>query len=97
MNTNENMNTSPDRTVHCTIVPPTGPRIEIVRYVKAGAWYWECGDRRRKLRLLEAVAYAADERDAVIWHEGLPGGRSFDRHVRLQRALARGLKEGAAR
>lgn len=88
---------NPDRTVHCTIVPPTGPRIEIVRYNRQGHWYWESGDQRRKLRLLEAVKFAADEREAVIWHEGLPGGRSFDRHVRPQRALARGLKEGAAR
>lgn len=79
--------TNDDRTVHCTIVAGTGgPRIEIVRYDRSGKWWREEGPQRRPLTLDAAVKYAEIDRPAVIWHEGLPGGRSFDAAVRKARA-----------
>lgn len=75
----------PDRTVHCQILPMGGGRIEIVRYDKGGHWYLEDGNHRRRLKLDEAARFAQD-RPAVIWHEGLLGGRSFDAKVRRMRA-----------
>lgn len=74
-----------DRTVHCTIVPMSGERIEIVRYGRAGKWWYEDGARRKPLTLDEAVEFCKD-RAAVIWHEGLPGGKTFDARVRRMRA-----------
>lgn len=76
---------SNDRTVHCTIVPVGGGRIEIVRYDRAGKWFYESGDVRKPLVLSEAVKYASDKREAVIWHEGVPGGKLFDAAVRRAR------------
>lgn len=76
-----------DRTVHCTIVPATGgPRIEIVRYDRAGKWWYESGDQRKPLTVTEAVEYASSTRPSVIWHEGMPGGRRFDSLVRKARS-----------
>lgn len=74
-----------DRTVHVTIVAVDRDRIEVVRYDRAGKWYLEDRVRRRRLTFAEAVAFAED-RPAVIWHEGRPGGRLFDTHVRRLRA-----------
>lgn len=75
-----------DRKVHCTIIPATGGgRIEIVRYNRAGKWWYEDGPRRRPLTLDEAVAFCKD-RPAVIWHKGLPGGAMFDARVRRMRS-----------
>ena len=73
-----------DRRVHVTIVPASGERIEIVRYDRSGKWWYESGNQRRPLRLAEAVAFAED-RPAVIWHEGLPGGTIFDSQVSKMR------------
>lgn len=73
-----------DRTVHCTIVPHFGERIELVRYDRAGKWFYESGNTRRQITLDEAAAMC-DERPAVIWHEGRPGGRMFDARVRAMR------------
>lgn len=77
-----------DRVVHCTIVPYGGGRIEYVRYDRSGHWYREDGGRRTKITLNEAVAAAAEDRAAVVWHEGKPGGRIFDARVRKARAAA---------
>lgn len=74
-----------DRRVHVTIVPFDGDRIEIVRYDRAGKWWYESGGVRRPLTLAEAVRFAED-RPAVIWHEGRPGGKVFDARVRLLRS-----------
>lgn len=80
------MSEIPDRRVHCTIVPPTGgPRIEIVRYERAGKWWYESGKQREPLTLKKAAKFASDERPAVIWHEGVPGGSRFDALVRQAR------------
>lgn len=77
-----------DRTVHVTIVPGSGERVEIVRYDRSGKWYYESHNGRRKMRRLlklhEAVKFAED-RPAVIWHEGRVGGRAFDSAVRRLR------------
>lgn len=81
------MSTNTDRTVHCTIV--TDPRSEIVRYDRAGKWFVEAGPYRRSITLTEAVAFAAQDRPAVIWHEGRPGGGAFDAKVRKAREEAR--------
>lgn len=77
---------SDDRTVHCTIVPVGGGRIEIVRYDRAGKWYREDGGNRTRITVAEAVSVAAQDRPAVLWHEGRPGGRAFDAKVRKARA-----------
>lgn len=74
-----------DRTVHCTIVPVGGGRIEIVRYGNAGKWWYESGVRRRPLTLAEAAEFAYSDRPAVIWHVGRPGGARFDALVRKAR------------
>ncbi|GLU91329.1 hypothetical protein Agsp01_35840 [Agromyces sp. NBRC 114283] len=74
-----------DRTVHCTIVPIGGGRIEIVRYDRSGKWFYESGATRWRLTLDEAASMA-DDRPAVIWHEGRPGGLMFDARVRRMRA-----------
>lgn len=83
------MANDPDRTVHCTIVPLGGGRIEIVRYDRAGKWYYESTNGSRKMRRLitvaEAVEFAADTRPAVLWHEGRAGGLMFDAKVRRAR------------
>lgn len=76
---------SDDRTVHCTIVPIGGVRIEIVRYDRSGKWWYESGGTRTRLNLAAAVHYCED-RPAVIWHEGRLGGRIFDAKVRKMRA-----------
>lgn len=77
---------SVDRTVHCTIIPADGGRIEIVRYDRSGKWWYEAGETRKLLTLAAAVKFAAQDRPAVIWHEGLLGGRAFDAAVRRARA-----------
>lgn len=74
-----------DRTVHCTIVPGSGERVEIVRYDRAGKWWYESGKTRKPLTLDEAVKFAADTRPAVVWHEGRRGGLVFDSKVRKAR------------
>ncbi|WP_413354062.1 hypothetical protein [Microbacterium sp. 1P06AB] len=89
------MNTRNDRTVHCTVIPIDGGRIEIVRYDRSGKWYREEGDRRRPLTLGQAVLYAEVDRPAVIWHEGRPGGRAFDAMVRRARLIAAERQAGS--
>lgn len=80
------MRQSDTRRVHCTIIPSTGgDRIEIVRYDRAGAWYYESGKQRRRLTLAEAARFASDLRPAVVWHENIPGGSRFDSAVRKAR------------
>ena len=76
------------RTVHCTIVPVGGGRIEYVRYDRAGKWYREDGAKRTRVTLADVVKAAAQDRPAVIWHEGRPGGRAFDAQVRRARGSA---------
>lgn len=75
-----------DRRVHCTIVPIGGDRIEIVRYDRASKWWYESGTQRKPLTLAQAVEFAASRRPSVIWHEGLPGGTTFDARVRKARS-----------
>ncbi len=72
-----------DRRVHLTIVPAFGERIEIVRYERAGKWFYESGRERRMISLREAVGFA-ENRPGVIWHEGRPGGAMFDARVRAK-------------
>ena len=74
-----------DRTVHCTIVPISGGRIEYVRYNRSGKWWREDGGKRTPIKLADAVAAASEVRPAVIWHEGRPGGMQFDAKVRKAR------------
>lgn len=75
-----------DRRVHCTISTYDGARIEIVRYDRAGRWYYEHSiGYRRGITLAEAVGFASSVRPAVTWHEGVPGGRTFDARVRAAR------------
>ena len=80
---------SDTRTVHCTVIPIGGGRIEYVRYDRAGKWYREDGGRRTLITLAEAVEVAASNRSAVIWHEGRPGGTRFDAQVRKARGGGR--------
>lgn len=80
------MTDNTDRTVHCTIVPPGGGWIEYVRYDRSGKWYREDGGRRTRITFAAAVAAASQTRPAVVWHEGMRGGRLFDARVRKARA-----------
>lgn len=74
-----------DRRVHAVIVPNTGgSMIEIVRYDRAGKWWYESGEQRRPLSIKEAASFVQN-RPAVIWHEGIPGGQRFDAEVRKLR------------
>lgn len=83
-----------DRTVHCTTVPASGERIELVRYDRSGKWFYESGPTKRHVTLAEAVAMC-DNRPAVIWHEGRPGGRMFDARVRSARAARKSGGSGS--
>lgn len=67
-------NDLPDRRVHA-VFQDGG---EIVRYDRAGKWWYERGDYRRQLSLNEAVQFVSDESQ---WNRGVPGGRTFDSRV----------------
>jgi len=64
-----------DRRVHATI----GINAQIVRYDRAGKWYYEEGDIRTLLTISEAVEFVSDKRQ---WIPGVQGGLAFDRLVR---------------
>lgn len=74
-----------DRRVHATLIPPHLPRVEVVRYERAGKWCWETYRYRKYLTLAEAAALAAGTLYPVVWNEGLPGGSRFDALVREAR------------
>ena len=62
---------------------------EIVRYDKAGKWYWEKeGTRRTPLSILEAVR--ASRLSGMTVYLGLPGGSRFDHLYRQWRGAADG-------
>lgn len=69
---------SRDRRVHARLV--TGA--EVVRYNRAGKWYLEYEDGKKRYRLTvgDAVALAVRPLSEVFY--GLPGGEAFDRKVR---------------
>ena len=52
---------------------------EIVRYDRAGKWYYESGSYRRRLTLAEAVQFVTRPSE---WMPGKPGGGAFDCRVR---------------
>lgn len=79
-----------DRRVHATL----GNGAEIVRYDRAGKWYYEhepigAQPVRRQLSLTEAVQFVGDEDE---WHDGLPGGTQFDRRLKLKFDSARRVR-----
>lgn len=74
-----------DRRVHATLLPPRQPSIEIVRYERAGKWYWESDRLRKHLTIAEAAALVSGDRYPVVWNEGVPGGSRFDALVRQAR------------
>ena len=67
-----------DRTVHAR-----GKVAEVVRYERAGEWYIETVDGRRRTRVpvQRAAEYAAVACSEV--YRGIPGGSVFDRLVEL--------------
>lgn len=72
---------NPDRTVHADY-----PGMEIVRYNRAGKWYFEptSPNLKRQAVTLDAAATQAAwalSHDGRV-HYGLPGGTTFDRRVR---------------
>lgn len=67
---------SRDRTVHAT----TEDGREIVRYDRAGKWYWENADHRKHIELAEAVRLACLSGSHI--RAGQPGGGRFDAAVR---------------
>lgn len=75
---------SPDRRVHAKVFVPashgrSGEVAEIVRYDRAGKWYYESPTQRRKITIDEAVQFI--DRDSKVFF-GKPGGSTFDRKVR---------------
>jgi hypothetical protein len=73
----------PDRQIH-GITEDGGV---IVRYDRAGAWYYEePGQQRTRIRVAEAVALACVP--GAHWFEGKPGGLYFDAQVRKIRGSA---------
>lgn len=77
---------NPDRRVHAKVPIPVeaGPEFggefaEIVRYERAGKWYYESPVLRRQLALDEAVQFVEEESQVQF---GVPGGSAFDRRVR---------------
>lgn len=67
-----------DRRVHARMI--TGA--EVVRYNRAGKWYleWPNGRRRSQLTIGDVVALACTPHCVIFY--GLPGGDAFDRKVR---------------
>lgn len=75
--------TGEDRTVHVTIVPESekDERVEIVRYERAGKWWYESALDRHPLTIAEAVDLAhehAERQNSVTWRAGVQGGSTFD-------------------
>lgn len=69
-----------DRTVHADL-----GEAEIVRYDRAGKWYWEPKEwmmqDRRQITLDEAVQFVSD---LSQWKAGRRGGRSFDKRIAMK-------------
>ncbi len=63
-----------DRRVHAIV-----GSAKIVRYDRAGKWYYEEGGSCKLLTISEAVEFVSDKRQ---WRPGVPGGLVFDRRVR---------------
>ena len=85
----------PDRRVHVTLVPPTGGRLDVVRYAKNRKWWLEGEYREHRIRLPLTLQQAADIASCsdveswAVWHSGVPGGEKLDRLVvnaRMQEA-----------
>jgi hypothetical protein len=66
-----------DRTVHAILVNGA----EIVRYDRAGKWYYESSSYRRHLTITEAVEFVGSPDQ---WIPDLPGGSAFDRRIRAK-------------
>lgn len=64
-----------DRRVHAR----TEDGREIVRYERAGKWYWENSDHRKRITFGEAVRLARLSGSMVVY--GVPGGKRFDAEV----------------
>ena len=73
-----------DRRVHAIV-----GSAEIVRYDRAGKWYYEEGDTSKPLTISEAVEFVSDKSQ---WRPGVPGGLVFDRRVRGK--LVKTLEKG---
>jgi hypothetical protein len=69
-----------DRQVHAEFAALTGARIEVVRYDRAGKWYFEGPNGRRRVPVREAAARAVHGRV----YFGRSGGRQFDHLVRVK-------------
>ena len=73
---------SPERTVHGHSMFPSDPW-DIVRYDRAGKWFIEHQDgRKRRISVRDAAFWTARNH----FNPGLPGGRTFDALVREYRA-----------
>lgn len=73
-----------DRTVHARFA--TG--LEVVRYDRAGRWYFEKeGEKRQRVTIQQAVSLVRDalreKEPSVEVFTGKPGGGAFDRKVGL--------------
>lgn len=77
-----------DRQVHAKVFLPNtsgregGEVAEIVRYDRAGKWYYESPTLRRQISIMDAVQFI-DETAEVFY--GRPGGLAFDRKVKAKR------------
>ena len=76
-----------DRRVHATGTALDGGGFEIVRYDRAGKWYFESDSTRRLLTVKDAAAFVGRElqRPGFVWHQEVPGGQRFDAEVRKVR------------
>lgn len=57
---------------------------QVVRYDRAGKWRLHHEGHRYPIDLRRAVLFATAP--GAIWHEGRPGGRTFDARVRATHA-----------
>jgi hypothetical protein len=66
-----------DRTVHARLFGGG----EIVRYDRAGRWFWEYSNKRDQVSIDEAVELL---KSPLEWFPNRPGGTVFDRKVRAK-------------
>lgn len=69
-----------DRKVHAKLA---GDAV-IVRYERAGKWWYEKGEDRFSQSIETAVQFVSNPQQ---WMEGVPGGSVFDRKIRAKFAI----------
>lgn len=81
-----------NRTVHATLTTDADVQLEIVRYSRSGKWWLEGGQPKRTAMSVNDAVVLCEDKPEVVWHEGRPGGQTFDARVRKMRARRRSVK-----